>query len=191
LGYAHWLKTYTYHEDTIGSQNADVKLEAVLGADPNAIFSTDYSHIVANAVAMQEQEINRRTAWNVTQAITAVGDTANNRMAFGIYKDRTAWYQQIPTSPMYERRLSAPTQSLQRYRSGSTVMPSSALSGEWVFYTDLLIGRLPGDSFRQDPRYLFIEEKSYRTPGALTLQGAKVARLDQMLAQLGLKGSSA
>ena len=191
LGYSHWLKAYTYENATTGTSAADVKIQAVLTADPNGLFSTDYSYVTANAgTTPATQETERRTAWNIIQGIVALGDTAFNRWVFGLYKNRKAWYNAITDTTKYARRLSAPRQSLEGYTSGVRVHPWDVQPAEWVFYTDLLTGALPGATRRRDSRYLFIEEGNYQVPWALTLNGAKVSKLDQMLNRMGLGGST-
>jgi hypothetical protein len=188
MGHIHWLKAYTYYLATTGTSNASVKLQAVLAADPNGIFGVDYSHLTANTTALDTQEIERRTAWNIAKGIVAVGDAAYSRWVFGLYKDRTAWYGALPTDKKYARRLSAPRQALEMFHSGARVQPWAVDPAQWVFYTDLLVGSLPYATQAEDPRYLMIEQSSYQIPGSLTLDGAKVNRLDQMLERMGLGG---
>lgn len=190
LGYAHWLNAYAYNSTSTGTQNADVKLEAVLGADPNGIFSTDYTYVDSNATAVGAWENDNRKAWSVVKGITSVGDSSYNRWLFGLYEDRTAFYKSIPTDVRYQRSLSDPEQAIEVYGSGSRVHPWDVEPGEWLFYTDLLIGRSEATR-RADPRYLFSEQANHTLPWGLTLDGAKVHRLDQLMAQLGLGGAGA
>ena len=85
LGYAHWLKAYPYENAATGVTTASAKLQAVLAADPNGIFSTDYSALAANGTVVGTQEIEGRTAWSVVQGIVSLGDGAFNRWLFGMY----------------------------------------------------------------------------------------------------------
>jgi hypothetical protein len=192
LGYIHWLKAYTYASTTTGLQNASTKLESVLAADPNSLMSTDYSGITTNTTQVKAYEQKDRTAWNVVKAIIAKGDASFNRYLFGLYDGRKAKYSAIPTNIAYQRSLANPRQELETYGAEQTVKPWDSIPGEWVFYTDFLIGRTqPGTGIRQDPRYLFIEQASFVAPWALTLNGAKISRLDQLMAQMGLGGTGA
>jgi hypothetical protein len=189
LGYVHWLKAYTYASTTTGLQNADVKIEAILAADPNSIFSTNYRNVAVNATQVGAWEQSDRTAWALIQGITALGDSSNNRWLFGFYKDREAKYDAIPTTVKYQRRLSDPGQWIETYGAGGRIKPWNVTPGEWVFYTDLFVGKSPAIDYPTDPRYLFIEQNTWAVPWALTMDGAKVGRLDQLLARLGLAGA--
>jgi hypothetical protein len=191
LGYFHWLKAYTYSSTTTGTEDADTKIQNVLTADPNGIFSTDYNDIIANTTAVGAYEQDNRTAMTIIKGIVGLGDSSFNRYLFGFYKDRKARYAAIPTDTEYQRSLLEPEQKLARYATGQRVLPWDAQAGEWVFYTDLLIGRSQPSERRLDPRYLFIEQASYSLPWALSLQGSRSGRLDQLLARLGLGGTSA
>jgi hypothetical protein len=191
LGYFHWLKAYTYASATTGTENASAKIENVLAADPNGIFSTDYNDVTENTTAVGAYEQDSRTAMQIVKGIVGLGDTSFNRYLFGFYQDRKARYGAMPTDTEYQRSLLEPEQKLARYGVGGRVMPWDAQAGEWVFYTDLLVGRSQPSERRLDPRYLFIEQSAFTLPWALSLQGSRSGRLDQLLARLGLGGTSA
>jgi hypothetical protein len=191
LGYFHWLKAYTYASATTGTENASAKIENVLAADPNGIFSTDYNDVTENTTAVGAYEQDSRTAMQIIKGIVGLGDTSFNRYLFGFYQDRKARYGAMPTDTEYQRSLLEPEQKLARYGVGGRVMPWDAQAGEWVFYTDLLVGRSQPSERRLDPRYLFIEQSAFTLPWALSLQGSRSGRLDQLLARLGLGGTSA
>jgi len=189
-GYVNWLKVYTVDITGTGTQNADDKVTTVLGADPNALFSTDYVYIDENTTQVAVYDRDDRTAWQVLKSLTALGDDAYNRWLFGLYKGRKAKYTALPTDTKYQRSLRDPSQSLERYGTGLLVDPWDATPGEWVFYTDLLIGKGPVTDKRTDPRYMLVEQNTYTAPWGLTIDGAKVGRIDQLLAQLGLGGQA-
>jgi hypothetical protein len=191
LGYVHWLNAYTYSSTTTGTENASTKLQNIITADPNSLLSTDFTDIATNTTAVGAWEQDSRIAWSIVKGITALGDSSFNRYLFGIGTGRKATYSAIPTTAKYQRSLLDPQQSLELYGSGQRVLPWDSEPGEYVFYTDLLIGRSQSSTLRLDPRYLFIEQSSFTIPWALTLDGSKVGRLDQLLAQLGLKGTGA
>jgi hypothetical protein len=191
LGYFHWLKAYAYSSTTTGTENASTKIENVLTADPNSIFSTDYNDITANTTAVGAYEQDNRTAMAIIKGIVGLGDSSFNRYLFGFYNDRKARYGAMATDTEYQRSLLEPEQKLARYATGQRVLPWDVQAGEWVFYTDLLIGRSQPSERRLDPRYLFIEQSAFSLPWALTLQGSRSGRLDQLLARLGLGGTPA
>lgn len=192
LGYYHWLGAYTVDLTTTGEQDADAKVQAVLTADPNSLFSTDYTFIDSNTTQVGAYDSDFRTALSVIQGLVATGDSSFNRWLFGFGPNRRAFYNAIPTDVAYQRRLSDPEQRLEVFGSNTQVLPWDAQAGLWTFYTDLLIGRTRGATdFRTDPRYLFIEQATFTAPWGLTLRGAKVARLAQLLSRKGLGGTYA
>lgn len=191
LGYFHWLDAYTVGLTTVGDQDADAKMQAVLAADPNAIFSTDYSRIASNTTQVGAYDVDNRKAATVIKGLVSLGDTTNARWLFGFGAGRQAIYRAAPTDPIYQRRLGSPEQVLGTYGDGGRVQPWSAQPGERVLYTDLLIGKSEQVDIKDDPRYLFIEQATFTAPWGLALDGARVGRLDQFLAQLGLGGTSA
>lgn len=189
LGYYHWLKAYVYNSTSTGETNASTKLAAVIAANPNSLLSA--SSIEANTLQVPQWENDNRVAESVIKGIVALGNATNNRTVFGFYNDRGAIYNTIPTTPIYTRTLAEPEQALKDYTTDRSIKPWEVQPGEIVFYSDLLVGRTGTGSLLSDPRYLFIEQASYTIPWSLTLQGAKVNRLDQLMAQLGLGGTVA
>ena len=189
LGYYHWLKAYAYNSALTGDANASTKLANVIAADPNGLLST--SSVETNTVQVAQFENDNRMAESVVKGIVALGNATNNRTIFGIYKNRGAIYKTIPTTPIYTRTLAEPEQALKDYTTDRSIKPWEVQPGEIVFYSDLLVGRTGAGSVLADPRYLFIEQASYTIPWSLTLQGAKINRLDQLMAQLGLGGTVA
>ena len=188
LGYHHWLKAYTVDLTTAGDQNASVKIQAILAADPNNFFSTDYSYIIANTVPVGASDRDRRIAEPLIKSITALGGTSNERWTFGFGNDRVAYYRAVPTTPAYQRRLAEPEQRVEQWASGQRIKPWNVRAGEWIFYSDVLASRPPDSTLAIDPRYMFIEQAQYNTPWSLSLQGSQVENLDQVMAQKGIGG---
>jgi len=68
------------------------------------------------------------------------------------------------------------------------------LPGRWLKITDFLAGEptLPvvtsASELRNDPRVQFIEDVNYTSPWTAIINGKKVGRTAQLLAQLGLSG---
>ncbi len=189
LGWVHWLNAYTYFSTVGGLTTASAKLQLVLGADPNGIFNADYGNIATNTTPTGSWDNKYRQAWSVIKGINSLGDTSFNRYLFGVYADRKAKYNALPTTPKYQRALADPGQWLELFGSGGHINPWDVEPGEWTFYTDLLIGKSQPATLRLDPRYLLIEQAQFSAPWSLSLQGGKSARLDQLLAQMGLGGS--
>ena len=191
LGYIHWTRLYTYTSVNTGDETASTKLQNIINADPNSFLSTDFTGVETNATNVRAWEDEYRTAWNLIKGLASLGDSSYDRWLIGFGKDRIPTYAALPSSVKYQRSLSAPRQQVETYKVGSGVMPWDVDVGEWCFYTDLLIGRPQPNERRLDPRFLFVEQTAYTMPWGLTLEGGTAARLDQLLAQLGLAGASA
>jgi len=190
-GYIDWLKAYTYTSTTTGLITATAKLQNVLGADPNSIFSTDYTLIETNSSSVGAWEDEDRSGWTLGKGLTAIGDSSNNRWLLGFRPGRQPFYKPVPTAPAYTRRMTDPAQWTELFGNLSRVMPYDVEPGEWLVYTDLMIGRSTPADIRVDPRYLFIEENAFTVPWALRLEGSEFGRLDQLLArQTGTAGAA-
>lgn len=189
LGYGDFLNTYIYNQTaTTGTIDLDVKLAAVLAAEPNGYFSTSTAAITPNATAVLAVENDDRKAMTIVKDLVAQGDGNFNRYLFGIYADRVAEYRGIAEQVDYTRRLSDPQQQILT-PSGQVVAPWDVMPGRWLMYMDFFAGRVENTAaLRDDPRAVFIESVTYRAPRDLEINGNKVRRLDQKLAQMGLSG---
>jgi hypothetical protein len=191
LGYGRLLETYVYNDTTTGTANISTKIQNVLAADPNSTFSTDYTEIETNATQVGQYEQDDRTAMNIIKGLVALGNAASERTLFGIYADRKARYETVPSAVKYQRSVRRSEQALEIYGTGQRVLPWNVESGEWIFFTDLLSAQSPETERRLDLRFTLIEEATYTAPWGLSLKGGKVNRLDQLMARLGLAGSPA
>jgi len=191
LGYAEWLRAYVYNDANTGTRALSDKITDVLGGDPNGLFSTDYSQIDTNAYLTTRQENDDAMAWDILQAVVALGDASDNRWLFGMYNDRRAEYYQAPTTVRYQHRLADPAQRIETYGSGALVRPWDVRAGEWVFLPDYLVGRTQATALRDDPRNVFVERVRYTAPYGVEIIGQKVGNLGQLAAKLGLGGAAA
>jgi hypothetical protein len=188
-GYIHWL-FYTYSSTTTGTQNLSAKMTAILGQDPNSIFSTNYDKITANTLQVKAYEQDNDVAWDLIKGLVAQGDASDNRYLFGVYENRQAVYEAVPTTVEYFQQLSDQERRIT-LASGARVLPWNVLPGKWLFISDLLIGRTTETTLRFDPRMVFIESVTYSTPWGLRISGGKVDTLAQKLAKFGLAGVGA
>ena len=191
LGYIEFLKLYIYNSVTTGVTTYTAKIEAVLAADPNGIFSTDYTGIDTNASLANAYEDQERTAYNIITELLPQGDAAFNRWLFGVGSEQKVFYNAIPTTPFYEHSLTNPMDQISLYGGGTIVEPWNMRAGRWLFVTDYLIGRTFPTELRKDPRNVFIESITYTAPRGITLTGNKVNKLDQLIARKGTGGLTA
>ena len=185
LGYVHRLKRYVYQDTTALTIQVDTKIQAVFVADPNGLFSTDYSGIATNNTITSRYENTNSDAWTVLQQEVALGDTALNRYIIGVYGEQRVVYEAIPDTISYQHAITGEESQVELYPSGALVDPWDVQVGEWLFLTDFLAGRGEPADLRTDPRLVLIESARYTAPWSLGLSGAKVNTLPQMLARMG------
>jgi hypothetical protein len=188
LGYGEMLN-YPYRNTGDSTYTLREKLIDVINDEPNSIFSSDTSRIDANTLSVFEEEKEYRMGLDVVKELVAMGgDGNNNRTIFGIYEDQTPVYGEIPATVKYNQRLSDMGINIKT-ATGQVVEPWEVEVGQWVMFTDFLVGRdVPNDTFRTDPRIMFIESVTFTAPNDIQLGGGKTDTLSQKLAKLGLGG---
>jgi hypothetical protein len=188
LGYVHRFAGYVYQDLTAATIQLDTKMQAVITADPNGLFSTDYTDIDANASLVSRYENDNRSGWDVIQELVATGDAAFNRYTFGVYGDRKSVYAAVPTDVAYDHMISGENIIITVHGTESIdVKPWDILPARWMFLQDFLVGKggVPAD-LKLDPRFMFIESVRYTAPYQLDISGNKVRKISQMMAQRGL-----
>ena len=186
LGYYHLLPKYVYQQTTnTGQVNISIKIQDVLTADPSSRFSSDYSQIETNTTQINQFENEGKDALSVIQNAVVVGDGSGNRTLFGIYNDRKARYETIPTAIALQTSLNAKRQQVESL-AGSWVLPWDVTPGQWMTINDFLIGQVQKTNPREDQRNIFIERVTYTAPYGLSVNGVQVETLPQLLAQYGL-----
>lgn len=186
-GYWFWLKSYYYTNAATGTINLSTKITDTLGADPNGIFSTDYTKITTNTTQVADSASGGQTAETILKDLNSRGDAANNPYSMGFYAGRRFWYVAIPTDIEYQKRRGKPVTD----RLGGVVRPWDVNPAEWIFRPDFLVGRHPPiteDTLGTDPRAGLIETVKYSTPYGLSVNGRKLSNLDQALAKRGMGG---
>lgn len=188
LGYVHMLETYFYNNLNTGVQNLSTKLASVLSNEPNNFISHDFGRIETNTLQEPTYENNDNLAWSVVKGLVAKGGNDDRNRSFGIYKDRRPIYETTPNEIGYYQMLGDPRRRIT-LSGGQVIDPWDVQPGKWLFVPDLLVGRVQSTTeLAQDPRARYIESVIFRAPYEVTLPGAKVRRLDQRLARLGLAG---
>jgi hypothetical protein len=187
LGYAHWLQRFVVQDLTATTIAINTKIQNALGADPNGLFSTDYTRIDSNPFLIPRYEDDNRMAWDVIQEAVEIGDASDNRYTFGIYNDRRAVYTAMPTSVAYQHRIASPNMDVLTL-AGTLVDPWNVLPARWLFLPDFMVGLTPATTMREDPRYMFIESVQFTAPDQIQISGSRVSTIPQMLAKQGMWG---
>jgi hypothetical protein len=186
----YWLGAYEANFTVNGDINLSTRIIDIITLSPNAVFSGDVSNITVNAYQVKAYSNDDKSGLKAMSELIPPGDAAFNRYTAGFYGNEVFWYTPMPTTLEYTFSLSDPAQEVQ-YQSGVTVRPWAVMPARWLQISDLMVGRVPDVDMRDDPRNIFIESTTYTAPYGVTMNGAKVGTLPQLLAQLGLGGVGA
>ena len=187
LGYGRLLEKYFYYyTGEAGEQDISEKLEWILDADPNHIFSSYNSDIITNSTQIHKYEGDDKTAMASIKEAVALGDASYNRYTWGVYENLTFKYGPVGDSPTY-------FQSLGSGKiidvSGADVYPWEVKPAVWMMITDFMAGSpIEYSNFRRDPRYIFIESVTFSAPYALTVSGGRASKFKNRIERLGLGG---
>jgi hypothetical protein len=187
-GYIEWL-SYVYNDD---SDNQSVLcselIKTILGNDPNGVFSTYYEMIEENLAIHDSQTVENKTAKSLIDEIVAIGGADGIRWTFGIYANRNAIYKPTALELEYIYYKTGKIQQVETIQ-GNAVSPWDVVPCKWVAIPSYLssLGYQIED-LRNDPRAFFAEEVNFTAPDQVTISGAKIRKLPQLLARLGLGG---
>lgn len=186
-GYGELLNAYVYNNYSTLFVTLDTKIQNILAADPNGVFSTDYAFIDENLSILQELEDQNRTALTIIKSVVDIGDINGGRWVFGIYEGRKAYYFAVPTAEIgYVSGLGF--EELTLNAGANSVDPWKVRPGKWVVIPDFLASSTPSVTLRQDPRNVFIETVKFTAPHGLDITGNKVGTVAQLINRLGLGG---
>lgn len=184
-GYYDYLKYNPYNSTSTGTVEVSAKIGSIIAADPNGILSAGV--ITTNTLAVPGWEDEDRIEEALLRALTNLGDVADNRYTLGVYEGRKVNYLQAPLiSDLPRYTYSVTDHLLLTSVDQNVVRPWEIQPAQWIFSKDWLIGRTELSSL--DPRYLFVEDVTYTAPWDWSLNGARLDKVDQLLAKLQLRG---
>jgi hypothetical protein len=185
-GYIDFLDyIYNYITDHISIYLSEV-IKNILGDDPNDVISTFYDRIEENLYIKDPWTEDNKTAKTLIDEVLAYGGGNDDRWTFGIYKDRKAIYEAIPTDVEYIYYKTGITQQVESI-NGSIIEPWDVLPCKWVAIPTFLSSMgIKIEDMRNDPRIFFAEEVNFTAPDQVNISGAKVSKLNQYMAKLGL-----
>ena len=191
-GYYRWLDAFTYNTTDNDEVTTNEKVLRLLAAEAsvNNVLSTDYTMVSTSSAYVSTFEDQNRTALTIAKECASFGDANNDAWTFGVYEDRQAVFDIVPTTIEYAHRkgLGATIERL----SGSTIDPWRVRPGQWLFMPDIILGgeELPIPDTRaqlyMDKRVAFIERVQYSAPYGLNAHGTRLAKSSQGLAKWGL-----
>lgn len=186
MGYARRLDRYIYQDTTIASVQLDTKIQLVLAADPNGLFSTDYTQIAANATLVSQYENDSRSAGDILMSqLVPLGDVLFNRYTLGVYERQRITYAPVPTTIAYQHKTREDVLGVELFGQDIAVDLWDIRPARWLFLSDYLPHRgVLGAVDRTDPRLVFIEAVSFSTPNVAKLTGQRIVTLPQMIERL-------
>lgn len=191
-GYYDWLSAYPYNiPDTNIKEWKEYSniIQVILTADPNGIFSHDYSRIDFNPSIQIMDYMDDKLAKTIIDDLITLGDVNYNRWTFGIYQNRRAVYAQIPSEVEYIYYKTGKTQQVETL-SGAIVEPWDVMPCKWTAIPTFLTSfPFRSNNVREDPRIFFAEEVTFTAPDQVNITGAKIRKFDQYIARMGLYGA--
>ena len=184
LGYKEWLNAYAYNNTAITLTYFHTKIQSVVNADPNNIFSHDYSEMVNNLSLTNDYEYENKTAYTIVDGITKMGDIAYNRWNVQVLENNMIYYKSIPNLLEYYHPIKQGVPYI--YSSAyAHIMPWNVRPGKWLMYTDVNIGTMP-TSILNSPLVKFVEEVTYTMPYGLSLSFSRFSTVRQLFQTLGI-----
>lgn len=185
LGYWHYLDAWTYTNSTTGVINASEKIKDIFASDPNEIFSTNYGQVEENTTQVPAQETEDRTPTPILQDIVSLGDNLRNIYMLGVFEGRKVKYRPIESKISYIQDIDG----LVKSRFHQPVYPWDIRPGEWIFVT----GIFPSESIPESETEIeqslssgIVESITFNAPNQISISTARLNKLDQLLARLGI-----
>ena len=184
VGYIHLMQKYLYNSTTTGLQFLSVKLKNIIEEEPNFVFSHS---VEENQLEVPAFENDDNEAWGLVKSLVTLGDSNFFRYVFGCYENRKIIYRSVVEDVIYYRPFREGTGTLLD-RLGGSIQPWQVRPGIYIMVSDIFPGKpLPSD-ITSDMRIIYVETVQFRMPNSLVINGAHYFKVDQKLAQLGIKG---
>lgn len=187
LGFWALADRYYFDDATLGTVTIRDKILAVLAADANGVFSTDYTNIEENLTLAVAQEEENRSAQTILRELVSAGNSSFAGYTIGVYSEEKVHYRAAPAAALYAHHLGDEDLRITYEKGGGRVFPWNVRPAEWIFFPNHMVGRvIEGQPLKDDPRFLFIESVRFTAPWSIDINGVQVSELPQFLAQKGL-----
>jgi len=186
LGYWHWLDTYYPIDTNSGTRTKTLKIQDILGAVPNSIFSIDYSQIVSNSDTVQRFNNGRVTALELMKNVNS-GGISGSQSVMGFSSGRRFYYRTIPNKIAYYRQEIGNTGIINQ--ANIRLNPWEIKSDNWMLDTDFFVGKtLPKtlSELQADLRATYVQEITFDAPYSISVNGVKLDDWSLYLEQKGL-----
>lgn len=181
LGLGHLLKEYPYNNAADSTAYSHVIIQDVLSAQPDSLFSTDYSNFVSTTLSLNTLQEDYKSADSIIKEAVEIGSDNNYPLSFGIY-GQTA----VLASPFENISemgyIHVPGENFVRTMTNHVILPQFIRPGRTLIYSGVLKrfggrGNLLGDGAT------IIQGVSFTAPDQFTINGSTLQTLSQKLAK--------
>ncbi len=189
LGYYALFDKYTYDSGTTGTSGISAKIQDVIDGDPSTRFSSDYSGITENTLAVPNAEEGHKTAATIIKELVSYGNSSDQRHIFGVYNNQKVRYGPIAEVASYVYSVTASAAHIIDVATNTVVRPWDMVPGKWLIVSGLTTSQTPiGDItvMRNSPAAMYIEEVSFTAPYSISIKSGPTATFSQKLSRLGV-----
>lgn len=170
-GYQEWLTAYLYQNRSSNTAALSItvtaKVQAALAADPNGVFSSDYSLLGACSGLQIDKQGEYKYANTVIESAVKTGD-GTTRWLFQIDGNRRGVLRPANMNPVYSFSVVDNLQQFTDVVTGSPVDPWDVDPGLYYTIKDSVFGLASGDD---NIGLGFIEEVSFTAPFQVSVSG--------------------
>lgn len=183
LGFGHMLKEYPYNNASSGTAYSHAIVQAVLEAQPDSVFSTDYSRFMTTTtLSFETLQEDYKTADTVIQDAIEIGNDNNLPISFGIYEREKAWFV-APHEHVAELGYHhIPGENFVRDMAGRIIWPEFIRPGRTLAYSGILKRFGGREGFLGDGSTV-IQGVTFSAPDQFTINGSTLQTLPQKLAK--------
>jgi hypothetical protein len=187
-GYYTWLDLNPYlNAGVAGFITASTRITNILTAEPNNLFSTDYTNIIANALLISDLAEGNKTGLAYIKEVLDQGDATDDRRLFMVLENEIVYYRTIPTAIEYYYSIGSNLQAVKS-PGQALIYPWDVMPGKFIEVSDFMVGSLPIVDLRKNPKVAFIESVRFSAPWSLDLSGGKLDKLNQAIAKITYTG---
>ncbi len=180
-GYYRLLERYYYLRAVEADIEATEKIKDVLDADPNGIFDSTHGRFDDIGITVNEYEDWSRTASSIIFELVSLGNSSNERMSFGVYRDRFVTLEAASDEITYEISEGF-NGSILSMRSGGPIPPALVRPGNWMRVNNYPVSRGKAGT-RASESDIFVETVVYQAPDQLSINGGQFDTFAQRLAR--------
>lgn len=187
-GYYRFFERYIYNSSATGYLQIPTKIQNIIAADPNSLFSSNYDHINDDTeflLLSKANETDNRTAQDILEEMVSLGTANDEKTYIAVYEDRVVYYDKVGSEVAYSYIIQD-----NQYRLtdiyGNTIEPWNIRPGGLVRFSDAMPVSHSAPTAREEIGVMLITGVSYQAPLEFRLRGTRLSRVKQLLAKKGI-----